>query len=111
MGESGIDDITVTKTGAAPPYSVTASGFLWDPSNVLTGTFDADNRLLLSSSYAEDGGTTTAEHDRSPQRSGGTGARIPVSKETVTSIQTPGATVTSCSLATGKGSPGSGTSV
>jgi hypothetical protein len=42
---------------------VTARGFLGSPNNVLTGTFDANNRLLISGSYPEDGGTTSPLHD------------------------------------------------
>jgi hypothetical protein len=62
-GESSAHPITITKTGSAPPYQVTARGFLGSPNNVLTGTFDANNRLLISGSYPEDGGTTSPLHD------------------------------------------------
>jgi hypothetical protein len=62
-GESSAHPITITKTGSAPPYNIVASGFLGNPSYVLTGTFDANNRLLLSGSYPEDGGTTSPNHN------------------------------------------------
>jgi len=65
-GEEGIstpETITITITGGTEqPFNVSVSGFLGNPANVLTGTFD-NNRLLISGSYAEDGGTTTATHD------------------------------------------------
>ncbi len=100
VGESSVEDITITKTGSAPPYNVTASGFLGDPANVLTGTFDANNRLLLSGSYPEDGGTTTAEHDLiavSPDRMegvenwtwSGTEGTCPGSQSSVTADRNP----------------------
>ena len=57
-------EITKTKTGAGPPYNVTAIGFLGVATNVLTGTFDENNRLLISGSYPEEAtGTTMATHD------------------------------------------------
>lgn len=54
--------ITITKTGSGPPYNITARGFLGLAANVLTGTFDAENKLVISGSYAVDGGATTATH-------------------------------------------------
>jgi len=63
-GDSSAHPITITKTGEAPPYQVTARGFLGIASNMLTGTFDESNRLLLNSgSYPEEDGTTTPVHD------------------------------------------------
>jgi len=63
-GQSSAFPITITKTGEAPPYQVTAKGFLEVASNTLTGTFDDNNRLLLNSgSYPEEDGTTTPVHD------------------------------------------------
>jgi len=63
-GDSSGHAITITKVGEAPPYQVTAKGFLGVASNTLTGTFDANNRLLLNSgSYPEEDGTTTPVHD------------------------------------------------
>jgi hypothetical protein len=63
-GDSSAHRITIMKTGEAPPYQVTAKGFLGIASNMLTGTFDASNRLLLNSgSYPEEDGTTTPVHD------------------------------------------------
>jgi len=62
-GESSGHPITITKTGSVPPYNIVATGFLGSPNNVLTGTFDANNRLLISGSYPEDGGTTSPSHD------------------------------------------------
>lgn len=55
--------ITITKTGSAPPYQVTATGFLGSSSNELTGTFSASNVLTLSGSYSEDMGTTSPEYE------------------------------------------------
>ena len=63
QGDSSAHPITITKTGSAPPYSVTASGFLGDPDNVLTGTFDENNRLVITGNYPEDQGRTTPTHD------------------------------------------------
>ncbi len=60
-GQTSSDPITITKTGSAPPYQVTATGFLGISSNTLTGTF-ANNKLVISGSYPEDGGTTTTTH-------------------------------------------------
>ena len=62
-GESSAHPITITKTGSAPPYAVTASGFLGDPLNVLTGTFDENNRFVITGTYPEDGGTNSVRHD------------------------------------------------
>ena len=62
-GESSAHPITITKTGSAPPYGITASGFLGDPLNVLTGTFDGNKRLVISGNYPEDGGTNSVLHD------------------------------------------------
>ncbi|MFV1988085.1 MAG: hypothetical protein ACC682_12450 [Gemmatimonadota bacterium] len=63
-GDSSAFPITITKTGEAPPYQVTARGFLGVETNMLTGTFDANNRLLLNSgSYPEEDGVTTPVHD------------------------------------------------
>ena len=62
-GESSANAITITKTGSEPPYAITATGFLGDPGNTLTGTFYADNRLVLSGSYSEDGGTTSPSYE------------------------------------------------
>ena len=62
-GESSVYPITITKSGSAPPYQISARGFGGDSLNVLTGTFDAGNRLVISGSYLEDGGTTTPMHD------------------------------------------------
>jgi hypothetical protein len=62
-GESSAHPITITRTGSAPPYSIVARGFLGDPNSFLTGTFDANNRLVIAGSYPEDGGTTSSHHD------------------------------------------------
>ncbi len=62
-GDASAHPITITKTGSAPPYSVTASGFLGVTTNVLTGTFDENNRLVISGSYPEGGGTTSPTHN------------------------------------------------
>ena len=64
-GQSSAHPITITITGGtAPILNVSASGFLGVPGNVLSGTFNEDaNRLAISGSYAEDGGTTTPSHD------------------------------------------------
>src|SRR6185503_11714608 len=62
LGDESSDIITITKTGSAPPYQVVASGFLGVQSNQLVGTFDSKNKLVISGSYSEDGGTTTTSH-------------------------------------------------
>jgi hypothetical protein len=63
VGGASATTVTITKSGAAPVWNVTARGFLGDPNNVLTGTFDERvNRLLVGGSYPEDRGTTTSSH-------------------------------------------------
>lgn len=58
-------EVHITKTGSAPIWDVTARGFLGDPNNELTGSFDeATGRLVISGSYPEDPpGITTTTHD------------------------------------------------
>ncbi len=58
------DAITVTETQSGDPYvtNVTMSGFLGDPSKVLTGT-RTGSIITVSGSYPEDGGTTTTTHN------------------------------------------------
>ena len=58
------DAITVTETQSGDPYvtNVTMSGFLGDPSNVLTGT-RTGSIITVSGSFPEDGGTTTTTHN------------------------------------------------
>ncbi len=63
QGDFWSHPITITKTGSSAPYEVTASGFVGSPNAVLTGTFDANNRLVISGSYPEDDGTTFPTHD------------------------------------------------
>jgi hypothetical protein len=56
--------ITITKSGSAPVWNVTASGFEGDPNNALVGTFnEIGNRLVISGNYPDDGGITTTTHD------------------------------------------------
>jgi hypothetical protein len=56
--------ITITKSGSAPVWNVTASGFGGDPNNALVGTFnEIGNRLVISGNYPDDGGITTTTHD------------------------------------------------
>jgi len=64
-GQSSNHPITISITGGTgPSFNVTASGFLGLAGNVLTGTFNENtNRLVISGSYPEDGGTTTPSHD------------------------------------------------
>ncbi len=62
-GESSNPLITIAITGGTEqPFNVSASGFLGVSTNILTRTFD-NNRLLISGSYPEDGGTTTPSHN------------------------------------------------
>jgi hypothetical protein len=58
------DTITVTEAQSGDPYvtNVTMSGFLGNPSNVLTGT-RTGSIITVSGSYPEDGGTTTTTHN------------------------------------------------
>ena len=58
------DTITVTETQSSEPYvsNVTMTGFLGDPSNVLTGT-RTGSIITVSGSYPEDQGTTTTTHN------------------------------------------------
>ena len=62
VGNESSGTVTIVKTGSAPPYQIVASGFNGSASNQLTGTFDSKNKLVISGSYPEDGGTTTTTH-------------------------------------------------
>jgi len=59
-GSTSTRNITVAVTGSD---EVSLSGFLGDPANVLTGVITAWPRVMVSGSYPEDGGTTTASYD------------------------------------------------
>jgi hypothetical protein len=97
-GDVSVEMITITRTGSAPPYQVVASGFLDLQSNQLTGTIDSKNKLVISGSYSEDGGTTTTTHSltatSATSMSGteswswtGGGGSCPNSKSTVTATR------------------------
>jgi len=64
-GSSSTRDITVTVTAGvqAETYAVSLSGFLGNPANKLTGVIADWPDVVVTGSYPEDGGTTTASYD------------------------------------------------
>ncbi len=64
-GTSSTRDITVSVVESAAGggrYDVSMSGFLGDPTKQLSGRVTTWPEVVVSGSYAEDGGTTTATH-------------------------------------------------
>lgn len=61
-GQESSLPITITQAAVGPPYSITASGFLGEATNQLTGTLSEDGILELTGSLTESGGTTTSSY-------------------------------------------------
>lgn len=60
LGEISSETITLTQSGAAAPFTVSARGFLGSSNNQVTGTMNAQRAIALTGSYAEGGGTTAS---------------------------------------------------